>query len=154
MRFKSTFVHDLTCVGVESVGDEPLKRPSCYFIGRNDQRFLSIFVFDYHLHAGIWERVLITYQTSFIEHNLWFINFDSLFMTHKGMSDQNIEKGLWCSRFFIQMKLALKKFSISFGSNRICHSLVKCSNLVRYVFGILFFLFRNPDRILRYRWGP
>ena len=48
------------------------------------------------------------------------------------MSDQNIEKGLWCSRFFIQMKLALKKFSISFGSNRTCLSLVKCSNLVRF----------------------
>ena len=32
------------------------------------------------------------------------------------------------------MKLALKKFSISFGSNLTCLSLVKCSNLVRFDF--------------------
>ena len=57
-------------------------------------------------------------------------------MTHKSMSYQNVEQALWCSRFFIQMKLALKKFSISFGSNRTCHFLVKCSNLVRFYFKI------------------
>ena len=34
------------------------------------------------------------------------------------------------------MKLALKKFLISFGSNRTCHFLVKCSNLVRFDFRI------------------
>ena len=61
------------CVGVVSVGNEPLIRSSCYFIGRNDQRFLPVFVFDYHLYAGIWERVSITHHKSFIEMQ-WIMN--------------------------------------------------------------------------------
>ena len=61
------------CVGVVSVGNEPLIRSSCYFIGRNDQRFLSVFVFDYHLYAGIWERVSITHHKSFVEMQ-WIMN--------------------------------------------------------------------------------
>ena len=59
MRFKSVF-RGQKCVGVKNVGAEPVKRSSRYFFGRNDQRFLSVFVFDYHFHAGIWERVFIS----------------------------------------------------------------------------------------------